>query len=318
MRADVKALPAPFLDRLRRIIPTARWDAAANTFTEPKPTTFRVNTLQATVSTVREQLHAQGFHLERVPWFPEAWILRRGTLRQLQETEAYHQGAIYVQSLSSMLPPIVLNPQPGETILDLTAAPGSKTTQMACLMRGEGRIIANDNHQVRFYKLRANVEQQGARNVELRLAYGESIGRHEPERYDRVLVDAPCSTEGRFLVSEPASYRYWKPGKIREMAHKQKRLLLSGLDALRPGGTLVYATCTFAPEENEAVVSWALERVGGAVRVEPMALELPNQQPGLAAWDQATFDPSLRRAARILPTKDMEGFFIACLRKHTT
>ena len=315
MRAEARELPALFLERLRRIIPSSRWDAIANTFTSPPPTTFRVNAFKTTPEAVREQLAAAGFHVERVPWYPDAMILRRGRLRDLQETALYAGGALYVQGLSSMLPPLVLAPQPGETVLDIAAAPGSKTTQMSCLMRGEGRIVANDNNRVRFFKLRANIALQGAGNVETTLFDGALFGRRQPESFDRVLADVSCSAEGRFQVSEPKSYRFSKPVKIREMVRKQKQLRFSGIGALLPGGALVYSTCTFAPEENEGVVDWALEKFAGRLALEPITLGVSNCASGLTAWEDERFHPSLALARRILPTADMEGFFIARLRK---
>lgn len=315
MRSEVQRLPALFLERLRKIIPSQKWDEVANTFTEPKPTTFRVNTLRAFPDVVREKLEHQGFRLEKVGWYPSAFTLRSGRLRELQETEIYKSGWIYVQSLSSMLPPLVLNPQGGERVLDLTAAPGSKTTQMACLMKGEGEIIANDNNQIRFFKLKANVDLQGAWNVRLSMKSGELFGRDDPESFDRILLDAPCSAEGRFLVTEPASYKYWKLAKIKEMARKQKNLLLSAFRALKPGGTLVYSTCTFAPEENEEVLNWFLEKVEEFAPIEEISLPVPNRITGLQKWEEKSFPPALRSTARLIPTPLMEGFYIAKIRK---
>lgn len=315
MPSDAHALPGEFLARLRLLIPSSRWSRTLRTFATSRPTTFRVNTLAAPVREIREALVAKGFRLEPVTWYREAFVLRGARLRDLQATDAYQRGAVYVQSLSSMLPPLILDPQPGETVLDLTAAPGSKTTQMACLMHGEGRIVANDNHRVRSYRLKANVALQQARNVEVTCRFGETFGYRHPAQFDRVLLDAPCSAEGRFQVQEPASYRYWSLRKIHEMARKQRRLLAAALTALRPGGVLVYSTCTFAPEENEAILHDALERSAGLVDVETVSLGLANWMPGLAAWEGRPFHPSLRRAVRILPTDDMEGFFIAKLRR---
>jgi 16S rRNA (cytosine1407-C5)-methyltransferase len=289
---------------------------------------------------LQEKLEHQGFRLEKVSWYPDAFLLRGGRLRDLQETEAYRKGEIYVQSLSSMIPPLVLDPQPGERVLDLTAAPGSKTTQMACLMKGEGEIIANDNNRIRFFKLKANVELQGAAPVKLMMKHGELFGRDFPESFDRVLLDAPCSAEGRFQVREPASFRYWKPAKIKEMARKQKNLILSALRALRPGGTLVYSTCTFAPEENEEVLNWTVGKLGDQIEIEnvgersprayrpvgpearrpeggatPPLQQISNRMSGLTQWELERFHPSVRQAIRILPTPQMEGFFLARIHK---
>ena len=315
MRTEVRHLPELFLERLRKIIPSHKWDAAANTFAEPKPATFRVNTLKASPEPVCERLEANGFRCEQVSWYPEAFVLRQGRLRDLQETDAYQKGEIYVQSLSSMIPALVLDPKPGERVLDLAAAPGSKTTQIACLMKGEGKIVANDNNKIRFFKLKANVELQSATNVELSLQYGESFGRKFPEHFDKVLLDAPCSAEGRFDVREPATYRYWKPAKVREMARKQKKLLYSAIQALRPGGFLVYSTCTFAPEENEGVLNWAIQKFGGGIEIEKVTLPLPNQMSAVRAWNGEQFHTSVARAIRILPAERMEGFFVARIRK---
>ncbi len=312
---EAAVLPAAFLERLQRMIPPSQWDAVLRTFTQPKPTTFRVNTLKADSASIRQQLEASGFRLETVPWNHAAFTLRNGQLRNLQETPCYQRGEIYVQSLASMLPALVLDPQPDERVLDLTAAPGSKTTQIACLMRGRGRLVANDNNRIRGYKLQANVKQQGAANVEISRRHGEAFGKVGAEPFDRVLVDAPCGTEGRFFTGRPSSYNYWKPRKIHEMVVKQRRLLEAGARALRLGGVLVYSTCTFAPEENEGVVNWVLGRFDGALDIEPIVVPIPNTMPGLTVWEEKVFCTSLSRTVRVLPTDDMEGFFVARLKK---
>jgi len=315
MKSEIKILPPEFLERLRGILPPGKYDAVANTFSDPKPTTFRVNSLKTVPGKIQETLEQHSFRIEKVPWCHGAFVLKAGDLRMLQAMDCYRSGEIYVQSLSSMIPALVLDPQPGETILDLTAAPGSKTTQIAAMMKGLGRIVANDNHRTRFFRLKANVEMQGATNVELSLRYGEAFGRRQPDTFDRVLVDAPCSAEGRFDACEPASYRYWKPAKVKEMVRKQKVLLASGIHALKPGGVLVYATCTFAPEENEGVLDWALGKFEEKISIEKIDLPVPNVMTGIRQWRDTTFHPFVRLAVRILPDSVMEGFFVAKIRK---
>lgn len=315
MRSEIKLLPSDFLERLKHILPSQKWDELVNTFADKKPTTFRINTLKTNSNAVEEKLSGKGFQMHRVSWYPDAFLIRKGTLRDLQETDVYKQGEIYVQSLPSMIPPLVLQPEAGDNVLDLTAAPGSKTTQMACLMKNKGRILANDSNKPRFFRLKSNVESQGAKNIELSLHYGETFGKKFPETFDKILLDAPCSAEGRFNTSEPSSFGYWKTSKVYEMAKKQKKLLFSALHALKPGGTLVYSTCTYAPEENEGVLNWALQKFGAAVRIEPISFHLPNQMSGIASWEKESFDPAVRKAIRILPNQQMEGFFVAKLLK---
>lgn len=315
MRSEVCSLPKLFLERLRKVIPSQKFDTVANFFTELKPTSFRINSIKTSRELIREDLERQGFRLASVPWYANAFILCEGRLRELEKTESYLKGEIYVQNLSSMIPPLVLDPKPGERVLDLTAAPGSKTTQMACLMEGKGQIVANESDQIRCAKLKANVELQGAKNVEIMLGYGESIGRKFPEHFDRVLLDAPCSAEGRFNAREPSSYKYWNLKRTYEAAKLQKKLLFSGLAALKKGGVLVYSTCTFAPEENEGVINEALEKFTDKIEIETINLSIPNKMAGLPAWEGKKFHPSLKKAIRILPTSEMEGFFIARILK---
>lgn len=314
MRHEIQRLPELFLERLRSLIPPSKWNQIANTFSESKPTTFRVNTLKSSAEEIRNSLQ-QNFQLSKVSGISNAFILKKGRQRDLEKTDAYLNGQIYVQSLSSMIPPLVLDPKPGEAILDLTAAPGGKTTQIACLMKGEGKVVANENDRIRYEKLKTNVALQNAQNVKVILSYGESFGNKYPEQFDRILVDAPCSAEGRFLTSEPSTHRYWNLDKVKEIAKLQKKLLNSGLKALKPGGVLVYSTCTFSPEENEEVIDSAFQSFKDSIELEAIRLNLQNQTPGLTKFKDRQFDLSLKKAIRILPTSEMEGFFIARLRK---
>ena len=235
--------------------------------------------------------------------------------RELSESEACLRGEIYLQNLSSMIPPLVLNPQSGERILDLAAAPGGKALQMAGMMANRGKISAVESVRGRFFRLRANLENHGAILVQTYLKDGIKVWRSCPEQFDRVLLDAACSAEGRFNVNEPSSYGYWSTKKIREMQRKQKRLLFSAVQCLKPGGTLVYSTCTFAPEENEVVVDSVLKRFGEALCLEELGKPPVAVQEGLICWRNRGLHPDLQRAWRILPDGIMEGFFACRLRK---
>src|SRR5579871_6543435 len=187
-------LPELFLEKLRRIIPSNQWDKVLKTFAEERPTTFRINTLKTSSASLKERLEPQGFKIENVPWYKDAFILRKGRQKDLEKTGLYTRGEIYVQGLSSMVPPLVLEPQPGEIVLDLTAAPGSKTTQLAALMKNQGRLLANDNNPIRVEKLKANAALQGASAVEvLPAGDGGLVWKENFEKMDRVLLDAPCS-----------------------------------------------------------------------------------------------------------------------------
>ena len=175
----------------------------------------------------------------------------------------------------------------------------------------------------RFYKLKANVYRQGATNVLPWMGNGAAYWRREPEAFDRVLVDAPCSTEGRFRTHDPETTQYWSPRKVREMKSKQQKLLWAGIQTLKPGGTLVYSTCTFAPEENEAVVAKMLRTFGDAIEVVDAGL--PTTGPvaeqaaeGLTSWNGRDFSESLALTRRVLPTDLLEGFFIARIAKRAS
>jgi 16S rRNA (cytosine1407-C5)-methyltransferase len=311
----LRYLPEKFLERLAKIVPPNKLDEVERSFNRKKPTTFRVNTLKAQAPQVLENLKEAGFQLGRVPWLKEAFILKGGRQKDLEETPEYKEGHIYLQNLSSMVPPLVLGPLPKEKVLDLAAAPGGKTAQMAARMKGEGWILAVDDNEVRLEKLKANLSRQGAVNVECLLANGAVVGNHRPGVFDRVLLDAPCSSEGRFFMQDARTFSYWKEEKVRKNAREQKRLMLSALRALRAGGVLVYSTCTFAPEENEGVLAWALERFGDAVELQPVSLPFSNVLQGLTSWEGRTYGESMRKARRILPTGEMEGFFVARILK---
>src|SRR5260221_2184099 len=214
-----------------------------------------------------------------------------------------------------MIPPLVMDIHDSESILDLTAAPGSKTTQMAAMMHNTGEIIANDKSRVRLYKLEANLKIQGVTNTKVTYLPGQFIWKKFPQYFTKTLVDVPCSMEGRFLCENEKSYRDWSTAKIEFLQNQQKFLLRSGVSATQIGGLIVYSTCTLAPEDNEEVIDWILKKSKGAVVLEDIDIPQLQFSPGLTAFKNRIFDPSLSKTMRIFPTEIMEGFFVAKLRK---
>ena len=274
-----------------------------------RATTLRVNTLRCDAATVMGFFREHAVKHQRVPWYHDAFVLTEATERDAAAWDLYADGRIYLQSLSSMIPSLALAPQPGETVLDIAAAPGSKTTHMAALMENEGRILANELNAVRAERLSYNVRLQGCRIVEVTVGRGEKIGESMPESFDRVLLDVPCSGEGRFIVFEPGTSRAWSTRAVADSVRLQRKLLASGARALKPGGVLVYATCTLNREENELMVDWAVANLP----LEPCAI--PLSLPGVFAGMARGLDPRVARAIRVFPDAQREGFFICRMTK---
>jgi len=309
------ALPPAFVARLERILPAEDLERALAGFALPRPVAVRVNTLRAAPEEVRRALEADGLHPEPVPGLPEALVLPPQERERLTRHPLHLEGILYPQGLASQLAAPLLDPRPGEEVLDLCAAPGGKALHLAARMRDHGRVAAVEAARERYFRLRANLERAGATCVRPYLRDGTRLDRLVPGRFHRALVDAPCSAEARFHLVHPESFRYWGPHKIRELARKQRRLLLAGLRCLRPGGVLLYATCSFAPEENEAVVEAALAAMEGEVEVLPLEPSAGRWQEGLGGWEGRPFRPELRRARRILPDPLFQGFFYCLLRR---
>lgn len=309
-----RGLPEKFLERLTDIVGPSLYREIEHTFVE-RPTTFRVNTIKAKREEIVEYLNSQGFKIRQITWYKDAFVLLNKTKRELCNLDIYENGKIYVQSLASMVPPLVLDPQPGEKILDLTAAPGSKTSEIAALMNQEGELIANDNNKIRFFKLKHNMEVLGV-NAKLRMEHGGALCHEYPEYFDKILLDAPCSAEARFVEGDPKTHGYWKEQKIKEMAYKQWGLLLAAWTALKPGGTMVYSTCTFAPEENELQITKFLERNTDCQILDIQILTDIRRLPIVKEFKNKKVNPEVvKKAMRIMPTKEMEGFFVALLKK---
>ena len=272
---------------------------------EKRYTTLRVNTIKYNIEDLIAVLKKENIEFEKVEWYENALIIKNVNERKLQELEIYKNGYIYIQSLSSMIPPLVLNPKRGDKVLDLTAAPGSKTTQMSAMMENEGYILANELDAIRCQRLKYNVDMQGASIVEINNANGEIIGEKYPNTFDKILLDVPCSGEGRFEIEDEKTYKNWSTKQVEELSQVQRKLFNSAIKALKPGGEMVYSTCTLNTKENEEILNWGLKNF--KIRIEDIDLKLKNTTKGITKG----FDNSLKKAIRVLPNKYQEGFFVA-------
>ena len=293
-------------DRYRDIIPD--YAGFVSALEQPFPVAIRANTLRNSPDAFRDLMLAQGYQLERVPGVEEAFLLRG--MENPGATLEYFLGYYQIQGLTSMLPPKILAPRPGEVILDLCAAPGGKTTHLAQLMGDRGLVVANDFRGERINVLRSHLDRLGILSVLVCCYHGTAFPLRR--KFDRVLLDPPCSGEGTIRAGFPPPPGE-NPKVARHLVRIQKGLLRQALAVLRPGGTLVYSTCTYAPEENEAVVNEAIK--SGQAEILPVSISL-RHSPGITSWWGECYHPDLANTVRIYPHQvDSWGFFIAHLRK---
>ncbi|MGB9824246.1 MAG: NOL1/NOP2/sun family putative RNA methylase [Candidatus Hydrothermia bacterium] len=281
---------------------------------KPRRPAIRVNTLKIEREELISRMVSKGFKLSPIPFYSDGFLVEE-TPVEIGNTVEHFMGYYYVQSLSSMIPPLLLNPQPGESVLDIASAPGSKTTQMAQMMNNQGVIVANDVDIDRIKALSNNVDRMGVLNVVITILEGNRFGNLLPDYFEKVLVDAPCSALGT-LSKNSEVFKWWGREKIGRLMNTQKALILSGFDALKPGGLMVYSTCTLTPEENEYVVNYLLEKRPKAklLDFEIKGVVLRN---GVKNWERFEFSEEILKCKRIEPllNDNFEGFFIALITK---
>ncbi|MDI3316549.1 MAG: NOL1/NOP2/sun family putative RNA methylase [Bacillota bacterium] len=287
------------------------WEAFAETVARPQPDALRANRLRVAPAELRARLEARGFRLRPYPWAPEVMRVESGPCPP-GSTFEHWLGLFYLQEAAAALPVVALDPQPGERILDLSAAPGGKTTQIAERVGPAGLVVANEADPARAGWLLANLGRMGVTSVVTTV----TDGRRFPGglAFDRVLVDAPCSGEGN-LRRDSQARKPVRPGRRQHLASLQEALLRRALELVRPGGVVVYSTCTFAPEEDEAVLDAVLRAARGAVEAEELPAGLPGVE-GAGSWEGVDFLPQVRRARRLYPHHlDSGGMFLARLRR---
>lgn len=272
------------------------------------PEGFRINTLKSAEDYVLKRLREKGFGFKKVPWARYGYIVEKG--EDLGKTLEHALGLIYMQGPVSMAPVEALDPKPGDLVLDLCASPGSKSTQIAQLLGGKGVVVANDVSHERIKALSSNLQRFGVINCVITLTDGRRYPRFARNFFDKVLVDAPCSSLG-IISKDWGIARSWSIGLVKRLSRLQARLLLSGFDCLKPGGALIYSTCTLTIEENEFVVNRVLEERENA-RLDEINLIGLKHRKGFTEWNGTKLDPDLEKTLRIMPYDNWaEGFYIA-------
>jgi 16S rRNA C967 or C1407 C5-methylase (RsmB/RsmF family) len=250
-----------------------------------------------------------------ISWCDDAFYLEDGK-GGLVQSDLFRNGDIYIQNASSLIPPLALAPQPGEDILDLCASPGGKASHIAALTANKASLWLNDGLPARVGKLRDVAGLMRIEYKELTSVQAQYADRFIPQQFDRILLDAQCTGEGRIDLHKPNALRYWSLERVIEYGYLQQRMLAAAFKLLKPGGLLVYTTCTISPEENERPVDVLLNRFEDC-RVLPIEVPLDAgvSMPGLPSWEGTRFRPDLRLALRIRPQEFYEPFFICKLQK---
>ena len=277
---------------------------------------IRINTLKISKKDFLKRLDGV-LEFTQVPWCEDGfWVSHKsGTRYDLGNLIEHTLGYFYVQDPASMIPPVVLNPKPGDIVLDMCAAPGSKSTQIAQYMKNNGVLYLNDNMPDRLKALEINVRRMGITNSILTYFQGPHLLALKKNNilFDKILLDAPCSGSGTIRKSYRTILNY-STNFVKTMSGTQRKLIETAYELLKENGTLVYSTCTLEPEENEGTISYLLEKYPNAV-IEKSNLDIKRSEP-ILEWDGNVYNEKVKNCLRIYPQdNDTEGFFVCKITK---
>ena len=311
---DTWKLPDVFVMRMRQLL-GSECDAFFASYEKERALGLRVNTMKVPAEVFARE-NQETFSLRPVSWCREGFYYEQ---ESRPGRHPYHEaGVYYIQEPSAMAVVSLLDPKPGERVLDLCAAPGGKTTHIASRLNGKGLLVSNEIHPARAKILSQNVERMGIGNAIVTNEDSGSLAEFFPEFFDCMVVDAPCSGEGMFRKDEQARNE-WSEANVRLCAERQQEILDNAAKMLKPGGRMVYSTCTFAPEEDEDGIAAFLER---HPEFSVVCLEKDEVPEGLSSghpeWSRG-HNPELQNTFRIWPHKsEGEGHYLALLRKNGT
>lgn len=303
---------AAWLERSMRILGASKAETV-ELLSLGRQQSVRLNPLVQDPAETLRTMGQLGWQGSAYDWSSNCYSVESG-LEAIRDSELVSSGAVYIQNAASWLPVLALNPQPSEAVLDICAAPGGKASHIAALMGNQGELIVNDNSRARLAKMRANLGRLGV-HAEYTLFDATKLARKlDGQLFDKILLDAPCSGEGLMNYTRDKDFATWSVAQIQRLNSLQKQIVLQAWQLLKPGGTLVYSTCTMAPEENEAVMDYLLRKREDAV-IEPLEFNLPNRIPPLTSWNTREFRPDVSNSMRLMPSPQIEAFYVCKLHK---
>lgn len=300
---NMEKLPELLLQRLKQQYNENEFEQIIKGYNAKRKVTIRVNTIKSNLEKVLKQLEENNIGYEKVLWSKTALIITQAKEEQIQELEIYQNGEIYMQSLSSMLPPIILNPKQGTDILDMAAAPGGKTTQMAAITENKAFITACEINKLRAERLKYNIEKQGASSVNIMSADARKLDDYFS--FDQILLDAPCSGSGTINLNDTEKQLLFTENFENKLEKTQTELLEKAIKLLKNGNEMVYSTCSILFKENENIINKILKKLD--VEVIPIEIDKMAQIPMLPC--------KIEGALCVCPSELYEGFFVVKLRK---
>ena len=272
-------------------------------YQEERKVTLRVNTIKTNSSEIEKVLEENNIKYKKISWYSEGYIIENVRENEIKNLDIYKNGEIYLQSLSSMLPPIILEPKENTDILDMTAAPGGKTTEIATLVGNKARITAIEMNKIRAQKLKYNVEKQGATCVYIMEQDARKL--NDFFSFDNVLLDAPCSGSGTININDTNLEKTFTEQLIKKSKKSQNELLKKSIKVLKKGSKMVYSTCSILQEENENII----ENILKENKVEIVDIDFKGIE------DLPKLPTRIKGTLCVAPTKEYEGFFVAKLKK---
>ena len=273
-------------------------------YSNNRPITLRANTLKTSINYIKNTLNTLNISFKNVPWYTDALILENTSEEQIKNLDIYKEGFIYLQNLSSMIPPIILNPQENENILDMAAAPGGKTTQMLALSQNKAFITACEKNKIRAERLKYNINKQNANRVNVMTK--DSRNLDDFFSFDKILLDAPCSGSGTINLSNNNLEKIFTKDLINRSTKFQHQLLTKSVKLIKPGHEIIYSTCSILSVENENIVQDFIN--SNKLQIIPIDKNV---------FPDIHFLPtSIAGTLCIAPSELYEGFFVAKLKKH--